>query len=72
LRSFKVSLDVSIELARYAPEDVTMIAESGLSSHEDLVRLQECGYKGFLIGESLMRAEKPDEALRKIIFGFES
>jgi indole-3-glycerol phosphate synthase len=69
LRSFNVSLDVSIELIRYAPKNVLMIAESGLNSREDLVHLSERGYKGFLIGESLMRAEKPDEALRKMVFG---
>ena len=68
LRSFNVSLDVSVELIRHAPKDALMIAESGLNSREDLVHLRECGYKGFLIGESLMRAEKPDETLRKMIF----
>jgi indole-3-glycerol phosphate synthase len=72
LRSFNVSLEVSVELIRHAPKDIVMIAESGLNSHEDLVHLRECGYRGFLIGESLMRSEKPDEALKKMVFGLGS
>jgi len=37
-----------------------------LHSAKDLQRLREAGYQGFLIGEMLMRAEHPDEALRDL------
>lgn len=69
LRSFKVSLDVSIELAKHAPKDVLMVTESGLSTHEDLVMLSKHGYKGFLIGESLMRAKDVKENLIGLLRG---
>lgn len=64
LHTFDVSLETSFELARLAPSTVTIVSESGLSEPEDLKRLSEVGYKGFLIGETLMRASDPVEALR--------
>ncbi len=67
LHSFKVSLDVSRELIKFAPNDVLMIAESGLTIREDLLELKKLGFNGFLIGESLMRSENPEEALRDLI-----
>ena len=64
LRTFEVSLDTSLSLAREAPADAVLISESGLKSAADLQRLSEVGYRGFLIGETLMRAENPEQALR--------
>jgi indole-3-glycerol phosphate synthase len=71
LRSFTVSLAVSIELARQVPPDVLLVSESGLQSREDLQQLRSLGYQGFLIGELLMRAPRPAEALRQLIHGNE-
>jgi len=67
LRTFQVSLETSIELAAAAPKDAVLISESGLSSATDLQRLRSVGYRGFLIGESLMRAENPEELLRSLL-----
>jgi indole-3-glycerol phosphate synthase len=67
LRTFEVSLETSIALARDAPTEALLISESGLHSSDDLQRLAEAGYKGFLIGETLMRAPKPEKALRNLL-----
>jgi indole-3-glycerol phosphate synthase len=67
LRTFAVSLDTSIELARAAPSNLLLISESGLHARADLLRLKEAGYQGFLIGESLMRANDPAAALKTLI-----
>ena len=67
LRTFDVSLEPSVELARAAPADVVLISESGLNTRADLLRLQAEGYKGFLIGELLMRAEQPAKTLRSLL-----
>lgn len=64
LRTFEVSLDTSLRLAREAPADALLISESGLNNAADLQRLRDAGYSGFLIGESLMRADDPQQALR--------
>lgn len=64
LRTFAVSLDTSLSLAREAPSEALLISESGLKHAADLQRLYDAGYRGFLIGETLMRADDPAAALR--------
>jgi len=64
LRTFAVSLETSLSLAREAPSEALLISESGLKHAADLQRLYEAGYRGFLIGETLMRADDPAAALR--------
>jgi indole-3-glycerol phosphate synthase len=64
LRTFAVSLETSLSLAREAPSEALLISESGLNNATDLQRLYEAGYRGFLIGETLMRADDPAAALR--------
>jgi indole-3-glycerol phosphate synthase len=67
LRTFEVSLQTSLSLAPQMPEDSVSISESGLHTSDDLQRLHEAGYRGFLIGETLMRADQPEEALRRLV-----
>jgi len=64
LRTFEVSIETSLRLAREAPADALLISESGLKQSADLQRLHDAGYRGFLIGETLMRADDPAAALR--------
>jgi indole-3-glycerol phosphate synthase len=66
LRTFTVSLDTSLALAREAPPETLLISESGLHSSSDLQRLRDDGYHGFLIGETLMRADDPIRLLRDL------
>lgn len=66
LHSFKVSLDVSRQLIKFAPKDSLMIAESGLKTKDDLLELKDLGYRGFLIGETLMRSGNAETELAKL------
>ncbi|HEX7295135.1 MAG TPA: indole-3-glycerol phosphate synthase TrpC [Pyrinomonadaceae bacterium] len=67
LRTFEVSLGTSLNLARFAPPNAILISESGLKTANDLRRLNEAGYRGFLVGESLMRADSPAQALAELL-----
>ncbi|MEZ5425128.1 MAG: indole-3-glycerol phosphate synthase TrpC [Pyrinomonadaceae bacterium] len=69
LHSFDVSLDVSRRLIRDAPAESLLIAESGLRSRDDLLELRELGFRGFLIGETLMRSGDPAAELERLING---
>ena len=67
LKTFEVDPEVPARLAPHIPLSVLRVAESGLSSAAELQKLRTSGYQAFLIGESLMRAESPGEALRHLI-----
>jgi indole-3-glycerol phosphate synthase len=67
LKTFEVSLNTSERLITEAPPDSIMISESGLQSAESLCRLRNLGFRGFLMGEALMRAGDPETALRDLI-----
>jgi indole-3-glycerol phosphate synthase len=60
LKTFVTDLDVTLRLTPRIPKDRLVIAESGLSTPDDLKRLADAGVTTYLIGESLMR--KPDVA----------
>jgi indole-3-glycerol phosphate synthase len=64
LGTFAVSLETSAQLAPIADAGAVLVSESGVESAEDVHRLRDLGYRGFLIGESLMRADDPQKALR--------
>ena len=68
LHTFKVSLDVSRELIKHAPQDALMITESGISTREEILELRELGFAGFLIGETLMRSGNIENDLRNLIY----
>ena len=67
LRTFKVDLGTAFALAGKFPANVVRVAESGIHSASDIARLQAAGYHAFLVGESLMRAASPGEALRSLL-----
>ena len=67
LKTFDVSLDVSRELVLVAPAGTTLVAESGLRTRQDIDQLLQVGYTAFLIGETLMRSDDVESALRDLL-----
>jgi len=67
LKTFKVSLDVSRELIQQKPANALMIAESGISTKDEIVELRTLGFDGFLVGETLMRAGDAKETLEALM-----
>jgi indole-3-glycerol phosphate synthase len=67
LRTFRVDLNTSLQLAGLMPPRVVKITESGIETGDDIARLREAGFDAFLIGESLMRAPRPGEALQALL-----
>ena len=60
LKSFAVDLAVTERLSARAPKDALLVTESGIFTHDDVVRMEATGAKAMLVGESLMR--NPDVA----------
>ena len=69
LKTFEVRLETSLELVGRIPVSVVRVAESGISTAEDIARLRAAGFDAFLIGESLMRQPDPGAALAELLAG---
>ncbi len=69
LRTFNVSLATTERLAGRIPKGKIVVAESGIETHEDCVRLERCGVSTFLVGESLMRKPDVEQAARDLLQG---
>lgn len=67
LHTFRVDLTTSLQLAGLMPAGILKISESGIDTGEDIARLRQAGFDAFLVGESLMRAPSPGEALRELL-----
>jgi len=67
LRTFKVDLNTTLRMGKVIPKNVLAVAESGIESGSDIARLRAEGYRAFLIGESLMKAPSPGNALRTLL-----
>lgn len=63
LHTFDVSTNISKELAALVPPDVVLVSESGLTPAE-VRELKAVGFRGFLVGETLMRSHDPAVAVR--------
>lgn len=69
LKTFTVSLETSKAIAQQLPKTYPhpLVSESGLKTRRDLLDLADCGFGGFLIGETLMREIDIENALRHLI-----
>jgi len=69
LKTFDVRLETSLELVGRIPSRLVRVAESGIATSDDVARLRDAGFDGFLIGESLMRQADPGAALAALLAG---
>lgn len=67
LRDFSVDFQRTYELVGRAPAGCTFVAESGLTTREDLDAMAAHGIHCFLVGEALMRQKDVEAATRALI-----
>lgn len=67
LKTFVTSLDHSIQLSPKIPEDCLLISESGIRTRQDVLRLQDAGVRGILVGETLMREPDIGSEVKEIL-----
>jgi indole-3-glycerol phosphate synthase len=67
LTTFNVDLETSVGMVALAPRGATLVSESGIHNGQDIQRLESVGFRGFLVGEHLMRASNPGDALAQLI-----
>ena len=63
LRDFSVDVERTSRLMAEVPGEVTVVSESGIATPAQLAALEQHGVHGVLVGESLMRAPDPAQAL---------
>lgn len=66
LATFATSLDTTINLLGTIPDDITVVAESGIHTSADVQRLRDAGVHAFLVGNAFMRQRDPGQALRRL------
>jgi indole-3-glycerol phosphate synthase len=67
LKTFKVDIERSLRMAQQIPDDKIKVAESGISSVENILLFKQNGFKGFLIGENFMKEENPAKAFEQFV-----
>ncbi|MDO4683917.1 MAG: indole-3-glycerol phosphate synthase TrpC [Lautropia sp.] len=67
LHDFSVTLDTTLSLLPAVPSDRVLVTESGIFTRDDIRLMRDNGVHAFLIGESLMRAPDPGQALDALI-----
>jgi indole-3-glycerol phosphate synthase len=71
LRTFEVDPELPLRLRRLVPRAFTYVAESGVSTVDDLRRIRDADIDAVIIGTALMSAEDPGEALTLLLDGLE-
>jgi indole-3-glycerol phosphate synthase len=66
LSDFSVDIERTYELLSDVPAGKTVVSESGFSTREQLDELERVGIDAVLIGETLMRAEDVEAAVRSL------
>lgn len=67
LHSLEVDLETSFRLLADVPAGTTVVAESGISHREDVMRLEEAGVDAILVGETLMRYPDPRDGVHMLL-----
>lgn len=67
LRTFEVTLDVSLALVTSIPQGILLVSESGIRTRRDIDRLRQAGYRAFLIGEHVICSPNPGQRLRHLL-----
>lgn len=69
LRTFQTDIDHTLRLRASLPADCTVVSESGIRCHEDLMRLGDIGVDAVLVGEHLMAQADIERATRELLNG---
>jgi len=67
LKTLKIDIQTSIDLAPQVPPERFLISESGIRTAADVKRLVDAGIQCYLVGESLLRQPDVAQAVRGLI-----
>ena len=67
LATFAIDMSLTAQVAKLVPSGTVLVAESGIRTADDVRRMGDAGAHAVLVGESLMRAPSPGDALRALL-----
>ena len=67
LKTFETKLSTFGDLAKDMPADAFLVAESAIFTSDDILTLAAAGAQGYLVGESLMRADDVEAATKRLL-----
>jgi len=67
LSTLKVNIKQSLKLFSLIPKDIPVIAESGYNKAKEIKKVKKLGFKGVLIGTSLVKSPDPEKKLREFL-----
>jgi indole-3-glycerol phosphate synthase len=67
LKTLEVDARAFAELIPQIPSSIARVAESGISTRDEVVFAQECGATAILVGEALVRSESPTVAINQLL-----
>jgi indole-3-glycerol phosphate synthase len=69
LRTFTIDMTLTAQIAPRVPPAIVLVGESGIRSAADVAALARAGAHAVLVGEQLMRAPSPGDALLALLAG---
>ncbi|MEE6131176.1 indole-3-glycerol-phosphate synthase [Priestia aryabhattai] len=66
LRTFKTSITQTKDISSIVPKDSLFVSESGIYEYKDLTYVKEAGAKAVLVGESLMKQDDQQAAIKNL------
>jgi indole-3-glycerol phosphate synthase len=67
LKSMTTDLDTVLRLREQVPDEVLLVAESGIKTRADVARLEAAGITAMLVGESLLKQPDPEQAAAALL-----
>lgn len=67
LQTMQTDVAHTLRLVDLVEDPATLVSESGIRTHDDLVRLRRQGVRIVLVGESLMRDDDPGASLARLL-----
>lgn len=67
LKTLEVNQRIFDDLIPRIPEGVIKVAESGISTRNEVINLENLGVNAILVGETLVRAKSPGGAIKELL-----
>lgn len=67
LTTLKINLETTFRLKTQVPADKTVVAESGIGTRDDVLRLQDAKIDAMLVGTTLMKSKDIGAKMRELL-----